>query len=274
MTTEQITDHYARGDNLAEEIAQRLYKAGKDLDKLTTGDLAPVDEFHIRGREATLQLAERMKLSPHDHVLDIGSGLGGPARTLAETYHCKVTGVDVTPTFCEAAQVMSTWVGLDDKVSFECADASDLPFPEGSFDAAMTIHAGMNIADKATLYQQARRVIKAGGIFGVYDVLQGEGGEVLYPVPWARQAPISHLVTPGEMESLLVGVGFRVLDVVDSTTDSETWFQTLAKHVAESGPPPVSLQIILGDDFAQMTRNQARNLAERRIRTVSYICEA
>lgn len=274
MTAEQSTSHYGGNGPIAETIAQRLHRAGKDMSQLSTRDLAPVDEFHIRGRDATLQLAERMNLSGDSRVLDIGSGIGGPARTLAETHGCRVTGVDVTEAFCEAAETLSDWVGLGERTEFTCTDATNLPFADDTFDAAMTIHAGMNIADKAQMYRQARRVLKPGGIFAVYDVLQGEGGEVLFPVPWATQPPLSFLVTPAEMESLLTGAGFKLVDLVDSTRESEIWFENMAARLSTEGPSPLSLQVLLGDDFPIMAHNQARNLSERRVKTMSYICQA
>lgn len=116
--------------------------------------------------------------------------------------------------------------------------------------------------------------MKPGGVFAVYDVLQGEGGDVVFPVPWAREPSISHLVTPKEMRSLLADAGFKILDVRDSTDESQSWFEAMTTRMAESGPPPVSFQVFLGADFPVMARNQVRNLTERRARTVSYICEA
>ncbi len=154
--------------------------------KLATADLVAVDEFHIRGRKATLELGEKMHLNIHSHVLDIGSGLGDPTRTLAETYGCQVTCIDLTQAFCDAATAMSDWVGLDSRVSFKQGDATNLPFKNQTFDAAMTIHVGMNITAKDKMYLEARRLLRPGAVFAVYDVLKGEGGEVLYPVPWAR----------------------------------------------------------------------------------------
>jgi len=133
---------------LADVIAQNLQSVGKDQNKLTTADLAIVDEFHIRGRKATLELAAQMNLNTDSHVVDIGSGLGGPARTVAETYGCQVTGIDLTQAFCNAATAMSEWVGLGKRVSFKQGDATNLPFDNKKFDAAMTIHAAMNIAAK------------------------------------------------------------------------------------------------------------------------------
>lgn len=271
---DQVAAHYAGGRALADQIAENLRKAGKDLAGLKTCDLETVDEFHIRGRKATLELAEQMKLSADAQVLDIGSGLGGPARTLAETYGCTVTGIDLTDAFCEAARTLSDWVGLGDYVSFQQGDATELPFADNQFDAAMTIHVTMNIAAKDNVYTHAKRVLKPGGIFVVYDVLQGEGGDVLFPVPWAREPSISHLATPAEMRSLLTDSGFKILDVHESTDESQQWFEARLASLKESGPPPVSFQIFLGNDFPAMTRNQVQNLQERRIRTVSFTCEA
>ena len=193
---DRVASHYSENLELADVIAQNLQSVGRDPNKLTTADLATVDEFHIRGRTATRELAAQMNLNTDSHVLDIGSGLGGPARTVAETYGCQVTGIDLTLAFCNAATAMSEWVGLGKRVSFKQGDATNLPFDNKKFDAAMTIHVAMNIAAKDKMYMEAHRVVKPGGIFAVYDILQGEGGEVLYPVPWARDPSISHLATP------------------------------------------------------------------------------
>ena len=210
---DRVASHYSKNLELADAIAQKLRSVGKDLNKLTTADLVAVDEFHIRGRKATLELGGRMKLSARSHVLDIGSGLGGPARTLAETYGCRVTGVDLTQAFCDAATAMSNWVGLGSRVSFKQGDATNLPFENQTFDAAMTIHVAMNIAAK-------------------------------------------------------------MLDVQNSTEESQSFFEKMTAQMAKTGTSPVIWQLFLGDDFPAMARNQVRNVTERRIRTVSYFCVA
>ena len=158
-------------------------------------------------------------------------------------------------------------------MAFRQGDATDLPFADDRFDAAMTIHVAMNIPAKDRLYAEARRVVRPGGIFAVYDVLQGDGGDVLFPVPWAREPAISHLATPDEMEALLSEAGLTILEVRDSTEESQGWFEAMTARMAQSGPPPITFQAILGDEFPEMARNQVRNLTERRIRTVAYICE-
>lgn len=270
----QIETHYGSSSDLAGQIKKRLIAAGKTSEQLTTRDLAPVDEFHIRGRAATLELADRMELTAQSHVLDVGSGLGGPARTLAEDYRCTVTGIDLNPSFTEAATAISSWLGLSDRVRFVHGDATDLPFDVASFDAAMTIHVAMNIRNKDAVFASVKRVLKPGGIFAIYDVLQGEGGPVLFPVPWAREPSISHLVTPVQMRELLRSAGFEIMDEADSTEESERWQRDIAVRAATAGPPPINFGTFLGSDFPQMAHNQVQNLTERRIRTVRYICRA
>jgi ubiquinone/menaquinone biosynthesis C-methylase UbiE len=271
---EKVSAHYSSGGDLAAKIADGLQSAGKNLKDLKTVDLSAIDEFHFRGRKATLQLAEQMKLSKNACVLDIGSGLGGPARTLAEEYGCHVIGIDLTSIFCEVAGIMSNWVNLTEQTEFQQGDATDSPFLDNQFDAAMTIHVAMNITAKDKMYEQARRVLKPGGIFAVYDILQGEGGEAFFPAPWARDPSISHLATPEEMVKLLSDAGFRILGVHDSTDESLGWLEARTTGKAKSGPSPVTTQVLFGDDFPEMIGNQTRGLRERRIRTVSYICEA
>ena len=270
---DKVASHYSDGRNLATAIAESLRKAGKDIGKLTTADLGTVDEFHIRGRKATLELGQTLNLNAGSSVLDIGSGLGGPARTLAETYGCQVTGIDLTQEFCDTATTLSTWVGLSDRVAFQQGDATHLPFADGLFDAAITIHVAMNIAAKDRMYAEARRVLRPGALFGIYDVLQGEGGEVRYPVPWAREPSISHVATPDTMVALLSGAGFKILSTQDSSEESQRWFESMAAMIAQGTQPPVTFRTFLGDDFPEMTRNMLGNLRDRRIRTVSYICQ-
>lgn len=267
-----VAAHYGGSGELAATIAGLLHDAGRTLAGLTTADLAPVDEFHFRGREATLELAAAMNLGPESRVLDIGSGLGGPARALAERCGCHVTGIDLTEAFCETATVLSCWVGLGDRVAFRQGDATDLPFEDNAFDAAMTIHVGMNIEAKDRVYAEARRVLKPGGVFAVYDILQGEGGAVLYPVPWAREPSISHMATTAEMEALLVRAGFRVVDIRDSTRESIEWFEAMITGAAQPGLPSMTA-ILFGNEAALVRDNQMRSLKERRMRTATFICE-
>ncbi|WP_229866545.1 class I SAM-dependent methyltransferase [Sinomonas cellulolyticus] len=272
--TDPVVDHYAGSDDLTSSIAAALDAAGIEREGMTTAVLPPVDEFHIRGRAATVEIIEALKVDASSRVLDIGSGLGGPARTIAEVADAHVTGVDLTPAFAATASDLSVWTGLSSRTTFLVGDATALEFPDGHFDAALTVHVGMNVADKAAMYREAHRVLKPRGRFVVYDVLQGEGGEVNYPVPWARSSSTSFLATRAEMTEFLRGAGFAVLDAIDSSAESLAWFEAMAARLAASGPPPVTFAAFLGGDFREMARNQVTNLRDHRIETVTFVCEA
>jgi ubiquinone/menaquinone biosynthesis C-methylase UbiE len=268
----EISAFYTGPGGLLAAISSALDAAGVDPTTLRPADLAAVDEFHIRGRAATLEIMEALALSADSHVLDLGSGLGGPARTLAELAGCTVTGVDLTPEFCQVATALSEWTGMSDRTRFQVGDATATGLPDGAVDAALTMHVAMNIPDKLALYSEAFRVLRPGGRFVVYDVLQGEGGEVRYPVPWANDSSTSFLATKKDMRGLLSSAGFDVVSEVDSSDESLVWFQQMRARIQRDGPPAVTFAAFLGDAFAQMAANQVANLTERRIRTVMFAC--
>jgi ubiquinone/menaquinone biosynthesis C-methylase UbiE len=241
---------------------------------MPTATLAPVDEFHIRGRAATVEIATALRVDQSSRVLDIGSGLGGPARAIAELTGAQVTGVDLTPAFSAAATALSEWTGLGDQTDFVVGDATALAFADGAFDAALTVHVAMNIQDKAALYREARRILKPGRRFVVYDVLRGAGGPVHYPVPWARDDTTSFLASADEMVGLLQTAGFTVIEQAESSVESLAWFEAMTARLADIGPPPITFATFLGEDFPQMARNQVANLREQAIGTVTFVCEA
>jgi len=267
-----VSRFYSGPGELVAAISSALDAAGLDRKTLRPAGLAPVDEFHIRGRVATLEIVEALGLTADSHVLDLGSGLGGPARTLAEVTGCTVTGVDLTSEFCEVATALSEWTGLADRTSFHVGNAAATGLPDAAVDAALTVHVAMNISDKPRLYAEAFRVLRPGGRFVVYDVLQGEGGDVHYPVPWANNSSTSFLATPQDMRELLPAAGFEIISEVDSSDQSLVWFQQMRARIERDGPPPVTFAAFLGDAFGQMAANQVANLAERRIRTVMFTC--
>ena len=271
---ETVSAHYTADGALADKIASGLRENGLEPSELNAADLESIDEFHFRGRAATLELLAEMKLAATSNVLDVGSGLGGVARTIADTAGCRVTGIDLTKEFCDAATAISRWVNLDDKTEFQQGDATNLPFSDNQFDRAITVHVAMNIPQKNRMYEEARRVLKPGGIFAVYDILQGEGGEMLYPAPWAGEPSISHLASPNEMERLLKNAGFKIVKAKDSTLASLEWLEARTAGSGSPGPLPVTTQILFGETFRTMVKNQLIALRERRMLTHSYICES
>jgi MPBQ/MSBQ methyltransferase len=267
----KVSDHYTHG-NLLDAIDAALAKAGKNPAKPSLQDLAPVDEFHVRGREATTELGELLGLLQDQMVLDVGSGLGGPSRQLAVAYKCHITGIDLTDEYCRVATALASRLGLSDRVSYRQGNALAMPFADRSFDIAYTQHVAMNIADKAALYREIARALKPRGRFGIYDLLQGQGGSVLFPVPWAKDGSTSFLASPDEMRKLLTDAGFEITNWNDTSEIGKEWFKALNKRLTETGPSPLGFQVLLGADFATMAKNQVRNLVENRILPTEIIC--
>jgi ubiquinone/menaquinone biosynthesis C-methylase UbiE len=268
-----VEEHYS-AEGIVGRIEAGLRELGKDLGALTLEDLAPVDQFHIRGHGASVDMAARMGLVADYHVLDIGSGTGGPARLLARTFGCQVTGIDLTASYCEIAATLAEWVGLSDSVRYQQGDALDLPFEDDTFDAAITQHVAMNIAAKDRMYAQAHRVLKPGAAFAVYDVMQGPAGDLHFPVPWAADPSISFLATPDETRDMLRDAGFEIVSETDSSAESLDWFVEMTERLKTSGKPPLGFHILLGEQSSTMQQNQVLNLREGRICTVEFICRA
>lgn len=261
---ESVEAHYTRPD-LGSVILAALESAGKDLNRLTVEDLAPIDAFHIRGRAATLELARTAKVDSTKRVLDVGSGVGGTSRCLAREFGCRVTGIDLTEEYCRAAAMLSDRIGLADLVDYRQGDATSMPFSDASFDIVWTEHVAMNIPDKPKLYREMYRVLKPGGTLAIYDILAGPFGPVLFPVPWARTPESSFLATPDELRSLLEEAGFNVTAWADTTDAARAWFKALAEKIGKEGVEPLGFHVLLGSDFPAMAQNQRRNLEEARI---------
>jgi SAM-dependent methyltransferase len=267
-SAQAVEAHYARGD-LAERILGALRDSGVG-NRPTPDQLAPVDEFHVRGREATEELAELAELMPGQAVLDVGCGLGGTARFLAARHGVKVTGVDLTAEYCQAGNLLSEWTGLAGEVKLVVANALELPFKDGSFDAVFTEHAAMNIADKPRLYGEARRVLRTSGRLAIYDIIKGPGGDVHFPVPWARRPEISFLASEAELRTLLEDSGFEAVLWRDVTSPA---LQSIKERAAafKGAAPALGFQLLLGPDASERFANQVRNLEEDRIRLAQII---
>src|SRR5512140_2157700 len=195
------------GEHLAERILAAAREAG--VDPVTPAGLALGDQFHTGGIRSTRELAALAGLTVDQEVLDIGCGLGGPARTLAAEFGCRVTGIDLTPEFIRSARLLTDACGLSDRVTFVEGNALAMPFDDGSFDVAWTQHAAMNIEDRATLYSEIGRVLKPGGILAFFDILAGSGLPLDYPLPWADDPSICFVYTTEQTRAFLEAAGFE-----------------------------------------------------------------
>jgi ubiquinone/menaquinone biosynthesis C-methylase UbiE len=260
-----IEAHWSR-DNLGEAILQALAAAGKNVDALTIDDLAMSDQFHGGGKAATVRLAQRAALRPGLHVLDVGGGLGGPARTLAVEFGCRVTSIDLTETYVDAAQMLTRRLGLDGQVTHRVGNALELPFEAGAFDVVWTQNSGMNIADKTRLYAGFHRVLRRDGLLAIQEPMAGPVQPPIFPVMWAREPGASFLRTPAEMRALIEAAGFTVRAWDDVTAETA--------GAPDPVPPHSAPRLIMGDALDAIASAGVRNRQEGRIVLVQAVFTA
>jgi ubiquinone/menaquinone biosynthesis C-methylase UbiE len=262
----RATNAYWGRDGIERTILDALAAAGKNTDTLTVDDLAPADQFHSGGKGATERLARMAQLKPGMRVLDVGGGLGGPARTLATQYGCRVTVVDLTESYVRAATTLTARLGLADRVTHRVGDALALDV-DGQFDVVWTQNSGMNISDKERLYAGFARVLRPGGLLALQEPMAGPVQPVLYPVMWARDAGASFLRAPGEMRKLIEAAGFQV----------RAWDDVTAEAVGPStgaASPAHSIQrIVMGDAVDAIARSGQKNREEGRIVMIQAVLE-
>ncbi len=269
----RVESHYSR-PALATSILMALREEGKDPDNLRPHDVMGLGEMHVRGHEATRELAMQLGLDHEKKVLDVGCGIGSPSRFMALQYGCRVTGVDVSDPFVEVAGMLAERVKLGDHLAYRKADALDLPFGDASFDVVVSQHVQMNIEDKARFYAEMFRVLKPGGRLGIYDLVAGEGGEPFYPVPWASDATISFLVKPHALRAGIEGAGFEITSWQDTTAAGLIWFEEQRRREAEPGYEASLLgpELFLGSDWYEILANLYRSLAGDCVAVIEAVC--
>jgi sarcosine/dimethylglycine N-methyltransferase len=263
-----VRAHY-RAAGLTERLKTALTAFGPGEPRLTPQQLAALDQFHTRGLAATAELARLAGMTADMSVLDVGSGIGGPARFLAASYGCRITGLDLSEPFVDAARYLTDRTGQSGQVSFEIGSALELPFDAGRFDVVLLQHVAMNISDRARLYGEINRVLRAGGRFATFDVVS-ISGEPHYPLPWARTPATSYLLTEAATRKVIEAAGFRTLAWQDDTETAKLWIA----QQRESGPPPSpNLGTVMGPDFAQLVANLGRSFLEGRLGVVTAVFE-
>jgi SAM-dependent methyltransferase len=262
----RVREHY-QATGLTDQIRSALATIAPEGQTLTVAQLAPLDQLHIRGILATRELAAAAVLEPSSRVLDLGSGIGGPARYFAASFGCRVTGVDLSPGFVDAATYLTARCGLSDRVTFQTGDALDLPFEDGVFDAVFLQHVAMNIQDRAALYAEVHRILTPGGRLATYDLVLRDGA-VVYPVPWARDATTSFLLDEAQTRSALKRAGLQPVFWRDDSQTAIDWFAATLAGPSPNGP---NLGAVLGPGFMATTANLARNIREHHLGVLSAV---
>ena len=269
---EDVERHWYDGvsGQLLSLIEDALRQDGKDPQNLSVDDLMAVDEFHIRGREATAEMSELAVIQADERVIDVGSGIGGPSRFLASTRGCRVTGIDLTAEYCVVANALAERVGLADRVTYQQANALEIPYEDGSFDVAWTQHISMNIPDKRAFFGELRRVVRPGGRLVIYDPIRGQEEGMDFPVPWSRDGNISFLIGAEETRSVLEDLDLEITAWQDASQKSIEWFVANAPRAQGSGAH-LGINILLGRDWPTMSANMVKNLTNGRLAVVQVV---
>jgi SAM-dependent methyltransferase len=268
-----VAKHYSSYDVLA-RIRTGLAEMGHDPDRIAPEVLKPVDEFHIGGAEATAALLEKLNIRADMEVLDIGSGIGGPARMIAVRYGCRVTGVDLTPHFVEAARALSGMCGMADRVRFEVGSAVALPLRAASFDLALLLHVGMNVPDKSALFREARRVLRDGGTFAVYEVMRTGEGKLAFPVPWAETPDLSALETPQAYRDAAAAAGFTLETEENRREVALDFFSRIQSQAGSGAQPSLGLHNLMGPTVKEKVANMIAAVRAGTIAPVQMIFSA
>lgn len=266
---ERIEQQYHH-TGLFEFILERLKEQGVDINNVSRQDIAPVDEFHLRGAEASKELVEEFELK-NSHVLDVGCGIGGPCRMFAEEFNCDATGVDISAEFVKTARQLSLLTGLNDKTTFLQADACNLPIDDHAFDVVWTQHVQMNIKDKTTFCQEIHRVLKPGGMLMYYDIFSQNGHDVNYPVPWADDPSISFLSTTGALHEILGDLKMEKVKIIDHTAKAIDFLNGVFEKIQAKGPPKMGLNALLGGATREKLTNVYQGLQQQKIKVESGV---
>jgi len=269
---QQVSTHYTAG-NLEQKILGALRNAGKDPARLTSDDIAPLDNFHLGERQAIRDLANFMHLRQGMHLLDVGCGVGGPARYFAEQ-GCQVTGIDLTEEFVQVAESLTRMLKLDGKAQFRQGSALEMPFSSGTFDGAYMIHVGMNIEDKAGVFREVARVLKRGARFAIFDIMRTGNAPLDFPLPWAVSAETSFVRTTEDYRETLEAAGFRV---EHERGRHQFAVEVMEKRMAQSpsgAPPVIGVHILMGEKAPVMLKNVNQAIVSGKLEPVEIVAVA
>jgi SAM-dependent methyltransferase len=268
--SKEIHSYYSPND-LFNKIIAGLNKLGIDLADVTPDDLQPVDEFHIRGEVATKELIELAEFTSDMRILDVGCGIGGSTRRLSLETGCRVTGIDLSETYIDAAERLTQLLDMQDQVTFHACSALKLPFEDNSFDGVWSLQMNMNVEDKLSWLKETYRVIKPGGRAVLYEVCGNKNTPLHFPVPWAQDSSMSFLVPPASFRNVITSAGFDIECWNDKTALAQEAFADAKEPVGEPDLPILGVYLLAGEDIQAKAYNLHRNLDEERVSLIETV---
>ena len=268
--TDHIHGYYSPND-LYDKIIDGLNRLGKDLSKLTLDDLQPVDEFQICGDSASTELIELAEFAPEMHIFDVGCGIGGSTRRLSHETGCRVTGVDLSNEYIDAAERLTQLLNMQERVRFQACNALELPFEDNCFDGVWSLQMNMNVEDKQAWLNETYRVLKPGGRAIFYEVCAHKNTHLHFPVPWAQDSSMSFLVPPESFRKIIASAGFEIAAWNDKTDLAQEAFANAREPVGEPNLPVLGVYLLVGSDIQTKAYNLRRNLDEECVSLIESV---
>ncbi|WP_286240743.1 class I SAM-dependent methyltransferase [Neptuniibacter halophilus] len=271
--TGQISQHYQQQLQREQILSrvQQTYPQGPNLYQL-----APVDQLHIGGIKASEKLLQRIEQLRPRRILDIGSGTGGLMRLLQSKLDTALVGVDISHELNRLNRDLTALCPEQTSPRLITADAHHLPFADQQFDLILFQHSLLNMPDSRQVLSESRRLLLSDGQLLLHEVLAGDQPEKMrYPVPWARDAAHSHLLSEPRLRKLLQESGFELYQFDDWSAEALAWRQRQSEKEKSQQvqAAPLSPALILGSDFSRMGANVMANLSSGAARVVEVLAQ-
>jgi len=272
INSKSIENFWTRGD-IFSRVHHAMSEAGLINKELNIEDLFPIDQYHARGIAATVDLGKRMPISKNQKIIDIGCGLGGPARYYAKEFKCFITGIDITPSFIEIGNEFNKLTSMSDNIKLLVGNGEILDFKNETFDGAYSQHVTMNISNREKFFSEAFRVLKKDSFFAFTEHGLGPEGNPIFPLPWADSSEMSFLLPPETTISILKDIGFSDIKIIETADKYILGYEKLIGLKSENKKPILGIHVIGGESMNERSTNSMQSIKENRTLPFEIVCK-